>query len=174
MPINYKCPSCGNIVTTQFEVPTIQCPYCQNTFNAAQGQQPPQFNGSAQQQSYQQQYAYGQQPNQQQQGYQQQYGYAPPQNNDVFANGPSGKSRGIAGLLAIFLGYLGIHYFYVGKTTAGVVFLLVSIIGGVITCGVLAGVVGIVSLIQGIMMLCMTQQEFENKYIYSPEAIPLF
>ena len=175
MPVNYKCPKCGNIVTTQYEVPTIQCPYCQNVFNAANGQQPPQFNGGQQQQQYaygqqpnQQQYAYGQQPNQQQP-----YGY-PPQSNDIFATGPSGKSRGIAGLLAIFLGSLGIHYFYVGKTTPGIVFLLVSLIGGVITCGVLAGVVGVIALVQGIMMLCMSQQEFENKYVNTTQQFPLF
>lgn len=39
----------------------------------------------------------------------------PPQSNDVFSPGPSGKSRGVAALLAIFLGSLGIQYFYRGK-----------------------------------------------------------
>ncbi len=34
----------------------------------------------------------------------------PPQSNDVFSPGPSGKSRGVAALLAIFLGSLGIQF----------------------------------------------------------------
>jgi hypothetical protein len=36
----------------------------------------------------------------------------------------SGKSKGLAILLAIFLGGIGIHRFYLGHTTAGVLYLL--------------------------------------------------
>lgn len=179
MSINYKCPSCGNMINTQFEVSSIKCPYCGTEFQAANGQQPPVFNagnnaqpGQQQpygQQQYGQQQAYGQQPYGQQQ---QQYGayQQAPASNDIFANGPSGKSRGVAGLLAIFLGALGIHYFYLGKSTPGIVFLLVSLV----SCGVLATVVAIVTLIQGIMMLTMSQQDFESKYIYTTNNFPLF
>lgn len=42
----------------------------------------------------------------------------PPYPDSVFSPGPSGKSRGVAALLAIFLGSLGIQYFYLGKNTA--------------------------------------------------------
>ena len=35
-----------------------------------------------------------------------------PQSDNVFTAGPSGKSRGVAALLAIFIGSLGIQYFY--------------------------------------------------------------
>ncbi|MBR6490444.1 MAG: NINE protein [Muribaculaceae bacterium] len=160
MAIDNKCPRCGNITTTQSAVSYIKCPYCGNEFQPMQG---PQFG----QQGYQQ---YGNQ----QQGYQRpNYAYQQ-SSNDIFANGPSGKSRGVAGLLAIFLGSLGIHYFYIEKSTAGIVFLLVSLIGGILTCGILAGVVGIVALIQGILMMTMSQQEFENKYVTTPDQFPLF
>ena len=170
MAINYKCPSCGNMINTQFEVSNIKCPYCGTEFQAANNQQPPVFNAGN---NAGQQQPYGQQPyGQQQQGYQQQYGayQQPPASNDIFANGPSGKSRGIAGLLAIFLGSLGIHYFYLGKSTPGIVFLLVSIL----SCGILATVVAIVALVQGIMMMTMSQQEFESKYINTANNFPLF
>ena len=35
-------------------------------------------------------------------------------NNDAFASSPNGKMRGVAALLAIFLGSIGIQYFYLG------------------------------------------------------------
>ena len=90
----------------------------------------------------------------------------PPQSNDAFSPGPSGKSRGVAALLAIFLGSLGIQYFYLGKNTAGVIALVLSII----TCGI----PGILWLIQGIMMFTMSQADFERKFVYSTSTFPLF
>lgn len=48
----------------------------------------------------------------------------PPQANDVFATDRYGKSRGVCALLAIFLGGFGIQYFYLGKTTAGIIALI--------------------------------------------------
>lgn len=168
MATTYKCPNCGNTVILEQPVETITCPYCNTSFNTAINQQPPQFGGNQQQ--------YGQQQQQQQYGYQQQpyggqqYGYQQPPSNDVFAEGPSGKSRGIAALLAIFLGAIGIHYFYLGKTTPGIVFLVASLI----SCGILAAVTSIIGLIQGIMMFTMSQQEFENKYVNPAVSFPLF
>ena len=172
MSVSYKCPQCGNTIITEFEVGNIRCPYCGKEFLASESQQPPVFHGegAAQQPGYgpQQQPGYG--PQQPQYGYQQ----PAPASNDIFANGPSGKSRGLAGLLAIFLGSLGVHYFYLGKTTPGIVFLLVSLFGGGLTCGAAAGIVALVSLIQGIMMMTMSQQEFESKYINTDNSFPLF
>lgn len=162
MSFIYKCPNCGNNVTTEQQVTNITCPYCGNSYNTNANQQPPQFGGAQQQQ---QQYGYQQPYQQPQYGYQQPY-----RSNDVFAEGPSGKSRGIAALLAIFLGALGIHYFYLGKSTPGIVFLVASLI----TCGILATITGIISLIQGIMMFCMSQEEFENKYVNPANSFPLF
>ncbi len=87
--------------------------------------------------------------------------------NDMFAEGPTGKSRGVAALLAIFLGSIGIQYFYLGKTTPGIIFL----IGGLLSCG---SITGLLSLIQGIMMLCMSNYDFTNKYANTPNSFPLF
>ena len=159
MATTYKCPNCGNTVILERPVDNITCPYCNTLFNTATNQQPPQFGGNQQQ--------YGQQqPNgQPQYGYQQPY-----RSNDVFAEGPSGKSRGIAALLAILVGAIGVHYFYLGKTTPGIVFLVASLI----SCGILAAVTSIISLIQGIMMFTMSQQEFEDKYTNPAVSFPLF
>lgn len=76
------------------------------------------------------------------------------------------KDKTAAGLFAIFLGGLGIQYFYLGKVTGGIITIVLSLI----TCGVWS----IVTLIQGILMLTMTQAEFERKYIYTQSDFPLF
>lgn len=87
--------------------------------------------------------------------------------NDAFApSGPEGKSRGVAGLLAILIGTLGVHYFYLGKVGGGLLTILLCLV----TCGLWS----VVTLIQGILMLCMTNEEFEHKYVTNPSAFPLF
>ncbi len=63
------------------------------------------------------------------------------------------KSRMAAGLLGILLGTLGIHNFYLGFTTRGVVQLLVSLIGGVFTCGLATIVVAIWGFVEGVLLL---------------------
>lgn len=86
--------------------------------------------------------------------------------NAFDASGPEGKSRGVAGLLAIFLGGLGVQYFYLGKTGGGLLCMLLS----AVTCGIWT----IIMLIQGILMLCISNAEFERKYVQNPATMPLF
>ena len=70
-------------------------------------------------------------------------------------------------LLAIFLGTLGIQYFYLGKTTAGVITLLIS----VLSCGILS----LLTLIQGILLFCMSNEEFERKFAGpTSSSFPMF
>ncbi len=78
------------------------------------------------------------------------------------------KSKIAAGLLAIFLGGLGIHKFYLGYTAQGLVFLLVNTIGLVITIFLLCIpniVLGIMALVEGIIYLTKTDEEFEQTYV---------
>lgn len=86
----------------------------------------------------------------------------------VFDDGPSGKNRGLAGLLAILLGALGVHYFYMGKNTAGIICLVLTLF----SCGIAATLLSIMGLIQGILMLTMSEEEFESRYIYNPSTFP--
>ena len=87
--------------------------------------------------------------------------------NDAFSpSGPEGKSRGVAGLLAILVGCLGVQYFYLGKTGGGILTILLSFI----TCGLW----GVISFVQGILMICMTNEEFERKYVTTTSSFPLF
>ena len=87
----------------------------------------------------------------------------------VFDNGPSGKSRGVTALLALFFGCLGVHYFYVGKIGAGVLFLVCSLV----SCGFLAPIVSILCLVQTIRLFIMTHEEFEQTYVNSTTFLPI-
>lgn len=76
---------------------------------------------------------------------------------------PQGKSKVAAGLLAIFLGGLGIHKFYLGYTTQGIILLLVTILGALLLIGPL--ITGVISLIEGIIYLTKSDEDFYNIYV---------
>jgi RNA polymerase subunit RPABC4/transcription elongation factor Spt4/TM2 domain-containing membrane protein YozV len=76
----------------------------------------------------------------------------------------AGTNRIAAGILAILLGCLGIHKFVLGYTGAGVIMLLVSILGG---CLYGAGpvVMAVIGIVEGILYLTKTDREFYNTYV---------
>lgn len=55
------------------------------------------------------------------------------------------KSRVVAGLLGIFLGGFGVHRFYLGYTTIGILQIVANVVFG---CGALWG------FVEGILILC--------------------
>lgn len=73
--------------------------------------------------------------------------------SSAMSGGGRGKNKLVAGLLAIFLGAFGVHHFYLGSTMAGVVTL--------VAC---CGVSGLLNLVEGIMLLLMSDAEFDAKY----------
>lgn len=77
----------------------------------------------------------------------------------------SSKSHIVAGLLAIFLGALGVHKFYLGYFKEGFIMLAVTIIGSMFTFGLAASVMGVISLIEGFTYLLKPQQEFVRIYL---------
>jgi TM2 domain-containing membrane protein YozV len=66
-----------------------------------------------------------------------------------------------AGLTGIFLGAFGIHKFLLGYTTPGVIMLVVTLV----TCGFGGFVMGVIGLIEGIIYLTKTPEEFKSTYI---------
>ena len=61
----------------------------------------------------------------------------------------------VAGLLGILLGGFGVHKFYLGFTTAGVIMILLC-------C---TGVSGIIGLIEGIIYLTKSDEDFYREYV---------
>ena len=75
------------------------------------------------------------------------------------------KSKIAAGLLAIFLGSLGIHKFYLGYSGAGIVMLLVSLLAGFVTLGLATAIMSLIALIEGIIYLTKTDEQFYYTYV---------
>ena len=76
------------------------------------------------------------------------------------------KSRRTSiGILAIIFGFLGVHKFMLGYKREGFILLAVSIIGGIITCGIAIIVTDIIGIIEGIMILNKTPMQFKKTYI---------
>lgn len=65
------------------------------------------------------------------------------------------KSRVVAGILGILLGAFGVHKFYLGKIWQGILYLLFF----------WTGIPGIIGLIEGILYLVKTDEEFQDKYV---------
>ncbi|QYK53233.1 MAG: NINE protein [Fimbriimonadaceae bacterium] len=64
------------------------------------------------------------------------------------------KQKIVAALLAFFLGGLGVHKFYLGKNTLGIIMLVTSIGLGILTCGIASIVVSIWAFVDFILILC--------------------
>ncbi|PVX45719.1 TM2 domain-containing membrane protein YozV [Flavobacterium sp. 103] len=69
---------------------------------------------------------------------------------------PQENKKVLAGVLAIVLGGLGVHKFILGYTQEGIIQLIL----GVVTCGI----GGIIGLVEGIIYLTKTDEEFYQTY----------
>ncbi len=93
---------------------------------------------------------------------QQNHGYGGSQ--DYKSNSGYGNNQGMpidnkkmaAGLLGIFLGPWGVHKFYLGYTTEGIIQILITLF----SCGTL----GILGVIEGIIYLTKSDEEFYQTY----------
>ena len=70
----------------------------------------------------------------------------------------------LAGILAILLGGFGVHKFILSYNKEGFILLGVTIILGAITCGIGASAAWIIGLIEGIIYLTKSDEEFYNTY----------
>ena len=84
--------------------------------------------------------------------------------SNPYTEGVSKKT--LCGIMAIIFGCFGVQYFLLGKIGGGIVTILLSLV----TCGFWS----IITIIQGILMLTMSDEEFYRKYVASQSFMPLF
>ena len=65
-----------------------------------------------------------------------------------------------AGICGILIGSLGIHKFILGLTQPALIMLLVSLL----TCGFAAPIMGIIGLVEGIIYLTKSDEDFYQTY----------
>ena len=78
-----------------------------------------------------------------------QFSYGP-----LGAIAPNGKNRVAAALLALFLGWLGVHKFYLGQVGQGILYLLFS----------WTTIPGIIALVEFVILITMSDEQFAAKY----------
>lgn len=88
----------------------------------------------------------------------QSYGQPAPQGNykPLYNVPPAGyvqKSRLAAGLLGFLFGTLGVHNYYLGFNTKATIQLIVSLAGGLLTCGIATVAMGIWAFVESILIL---------------------
>lgn len=79
------------------------------------------------------------------------------------------KSKIVAALLAFFLGMLGIHKFYLGKTTAGIIMLICGTVGWLLLA-IPPMIIGVIAFIEFIIYLITPDDEFQRKYVEGDKA----
>ncbi len=70
---------------------------------------------------------------------------------------PGADKKIVAGICGILLGALGVHKFILGYTKEGIIQIVISIL----TCGI----GGLIGLIEGILYLTKSDEEFSRTYI---------
>jgi TM2 domain-containing membrane protein YozV/ribosomal protein L40E len=75
----------------------------------------------------------------------------------VLPSGRSERNRIVAALMAIFLGTVGAHKFYIGDSTAGRRYIVLSLM----SLGIVPGILGI---LDGIHYITMTDQAFAEEF----------
>lgn len=71
-----------------------------------------------------------------------------------------------AGICGIMLGAFGVHKFVLGMTTPGIIMAAVTIL----TCGIGGAVMGTIGMIEGIIYLTKSDDEFYETYIVEQKS----
>lgn len=78
------------------------------------------------------------------------------------------KKKIIAGLLALFLGNIGVHWFYLNENKKGLMYLITTVcgwIGLIVLIGIIPIVIiAVMALIDAIKFLAMDEKKFNERY----------
>ena len=72
-----------------------------------------------------------------------------------------GDKKIVAGILALLLGAFGVHKFVLGYTTEGIIMVVIT----VVSCGMLAVIPSVIGIVEGILYLTKSDEEFVKTYI---------
>jgi TM2 domain-containing membrane protein YozV len=73
------------------------------------------------------------------------------------------KSKGLAAVLALLFGAIGAHWFYLGKETKGLIYLLVWIFGWALM-GIPTLIIGLIAFVDFLVIAFDDSVSFHNKY----------
>lgn len=90
--------------------------------------------------------------------------------NQQLQNLPGADKKMAAGICGILLGAFGVHKFIMGYTNEGIIMLVVSLVGGFLLCGIPTMVVSIIGLVEGIMYLTKSDEEFSQTYFLNKKS----
>ncbi len=74
-----------------------------------------------------------------------------------------------AGICGILLGAFGVHKFILGYTNEGVMMLVISLVGFAL-CGIPTAIVWVIGLIEGIIYLTKSDEEFVTTYVQNKKG----
>jgi TM2 domain-containing membrane protein YozV len=63
------------------------------------------------------------------------------------------------------LGAFGVHKFYLGRNNPAIIMLVVSLVGAIVTLGIATAIMGIIGLVEGIIYLTKTDEQFYEEYV---------
>ncbi|SEH86432.1 TM2 domain-containing protein [Paracoccus alkenifer] len=81
----------------------------------------------------------------------------------LLARRSGNRSRVVAGLLAVFFGYLGVHKFYLGYNRAGLIMLAGSMLGWIMLF-IPSILVWIVAMAEAVIYLTRSDEQFHDTY----------
>ena len=83
---------------------------------------------------------------------------------ETFNNASGDNKKVLAGVLGIVVGWAGVHKFILGYNKEGGIMLASSIVLYFLTCGIGTLAVAIIGLVEGIIYLTKSDEEFYNTY----------
>ena len=84
----------------------------------------------------------------------------------TYGNSNDASKKIAAGICGILLGALGIHKFILGYSKEGIIMLLAT----VLTCGIGGMVTSIIGLVEGIIYLTKSDEEFVSTYVVNKKG----
>lgn len=91
-------------------------------------------------------------------------------NYGMTAKPPGAEKKVAAGICGILLGGFGVHKFILGYTNEGVIMLVIYLVGLILFCGIPSLAIAIIGIIEGIMYLTKSDEEFAAAYVYNKKG----